>query len=47
MHLITSHFFVFYMKILHVKMCIQLFIAPLKSGLLKLLFSSIVCSGLW
>lgn len=47
MCLITSNFFVFYMKILLVKMCIQLFIVPLKSGLPKLLFSSTVCSGLW
>lgn len=39
MYLITSRFFVFYMKILLVKMCMQFLRAPLKSDLLELLFS--------
>lgn len=38
MYLITSRFFVFYMKILLVKMCMQFLRAPLKSDLLELLF---------
>lgn len=37
-YLITSHFFVFYMEILLVRMCKQFLISPLKSGLLELLF---------